>query len=152
MKRRRKEKTKKQKNKEFTRNKVQKKRGDIFSNVGEMKNMWYKNLTQEGDVKHSSKFSKHIFENQGIFFRNGLKRNRKNRSDSSKRRVFFVQKKSGEDRKTGDAKVDKKNSENHRNQKEGQTEQDKMCAPQKIKQRDQSKQWGKGRWKKTKLE
>ena len=60
MKRRRKEKRRHRKNKEFTRNKVRTKRGDIFSNVGEMKNMWYKNLTQKGDVKNNSKFQKHF--------------------------------------------------------------------------------------------
>ena len=53
----------------------------------------------------------------------------KKTSDSSKRK-FFVQK-SGEDRKAGAAKVDKNNSENHRNHKEGQTEQDKMCLHKK---------------------
>ena len=99
-------KTKKQKKRKFTRNKVQKKRGDIFSNVREMKNRWYKNFTQKGDVKHNSNFQ-NIFENQGIlFFKNGQKRNRKKMWDFSKRR-FSLFKKVEKTRKTGDAKVDR---------------------------------------------
>ena len=89
-----------------------------------------------------------IFENQGILFsRMDKKRNRKKKRQTLQNEGFFVQK-SGEDRKTGDAKVDKKNSENHRNHKEGQNEQDKMCPPKKIKQREQSEKWWKRRWKK----
>ena len=60
--------------------------------------------------------------------------------------------KSGKDKKTGDAKVGQtKKSENHRNHKEGQTEQDKMCTPKKINKENKVKKWEKGN-EKTKRE
>ena len=71
-----------------------------------------------------------IFENQGIFFKNGQKKHRKINVILDKTKFFFCKKKWKRQKKAGDAKVDKKkNSENHRNHKEGQTEQDNMCPP-----------------------
>ena len=60
-----------EKNKEVLQKQCSKKRGDMFSNVGEMKNRWYKNFTQKGDVKHNSNFQ-NIFET--FFFQKWTKK------------------------------------------------------------------------------
>ena len=90
----------------FTRNKVQKQRGDIFSNVGEVKKRRYKNLTQKGDVKHNSNF--HFFENQFILlFQKWTKKESQKNVRLFKTKVFLFEKVE-KTKKAGDAKVDKK--------------------------------------------
>ena len=90
------EKKKKRKNEEtekirkFSRNSVQKKRGDMFSNVGEMKNRWYKNLTQKGDVKQNSNFQ-NIFE--AFFFFQKWTKKESQKCKSFQNEGFFGQKK-----------------------------------------------------------
>ena len=57
--------------------------------------MWYKNLTQKGDVKHNSNFSKRFFflKIKAFFVsRMDKKGIAKNRSDFSKRRFFWSKK------------------------------------------------------------
>ena len=71
-----------------------------------------------------------IFEN--LFFEG-------QKSRLFKTKVFFLFKKSGNDKKIGDAKVDKKSSKNHHNQKEGKAEQEK-CAPPPKKREKQNKE------------
>ena len=56
-----------------------------------------------------------------------------------KTKVFFWTKKWKRQKKTGDAKVDKKAQKNHYNQKEGKTEQEK-CAPLPKKREKQNKE------------
>ena len=56
-----------------------------------------------------------------------------------KTKGFFCQKKWKRQKKTGDAKVDKKSSNDHHNQKEGKTEQEK-CATFHQKKEKQNKE------------
>ena len=114
----------------------------MFSNVGEMKNRWYENFTQKGDVKHNSNFQ-NIFENQGILFSKMDKKGIAKKCETFQNEGFFGQKKLKRQKKTGDAKVYRKSSKNHRNQKEGKTEQETCALPPKKEKKQNKENRGK---------
>ena len=82
-------KTKKQKNMEVHQKQSSKKRGDIFSNVREMKNRWYKNFTQK-EMCDTIRIFKTFFENQGIFFfQKRTKKESQNKRHTRQNEGFF---------------------------------------------------------------
>ena len=54
--------------------------------------MWYKNLTQKGDVKHNSFFSKKKLQNQGFLFSKMEKKESQKKRQTLQNEGFFVQK------------------------------------------------------------
>ena len=106
-----------------------------------MKNRWYKNFTQKGDVKHNSNFQ-NIFENQGILFSKMDKKGIARKRQTFQNEGFFFVQKSGKDEKTGDAKVDKTKTPKTIATTRKDKRNKKTCAyTKKTQQRDQSQNW-----------
>ena len=144
MKRRRKEKRRNRKNKEVHQKQSSKTKRRYFSYVGEM-SLCGTRILHKREMWSTIRIFKIFWKSRHSFFKNGHKRNRK-KSQTLQNEGFFFCSNVEKTTKSWRCECWQKNSENHRNHKEGQTEQDKMCL---HKKENNVKNGGKRIWTKN---
>ena len=131
MRRRRKEKRRNIKNKEVHQKQSSKTKRRCFFKRRRNGKYVVQEFYTKGRCETQFEFFKTFSRIKAFFFQKRTKKKSQKKVGLFKTKVFFAQKSGKDKKKAGVAKVDKK-LKKHRNHKEGQTEQDKMCPPKKV--------------------